>query len=535
VFHKSNPDDGTTDSEVRFVMIPTFWLVPEMLQTLESNSDIPANCNAMIRTTQPKPELCRIGNRRRLFRIIALLGLIFIPTMASAQTPSSGSDSSEPISYYRKIRPILQRRCSGCHFAGKQEGDLLVVSVADLLKGGTSGPAIIAGKPDDSPLIANISGEKPSMPLNADPLSADEVQRIRTWIEQGAADDTPASLGNPISATNPPAYRTPPVVTSMDYSPDGQWLAVSGYHEVLIHSVADPEAPPKRLIGRSQRIESVCFSPDGKVLAVAGGTPSLFGEIQLWKVEDGSLLHSVTMSHDTLFGLSFTADGKTVAFGGADNSVRAVDVESGSQKMRMDAHSDWVHGTTFSLKDDHVISVSRDRSMKLTILSSGQFVDNITSITPGALKGGLAAVQRHPTREEVLAVGSDGEPRLYKIFRTQARQIGDDFNLLKKYPVLPGRLCDIDFSTSGNLFVCGSSTAVGGAARVYFTEDPAKWVDLPGISGPCFAVAFRPDEKQVAISGFDGIVRLHHAETGQPERSFSAAPRGALTASSAPQ
>ncbi len=52
--------------------------------------------------------------------------------------------------------------------------------------------------------------------------------------------------------------------------------------------------------------------------------------------------------------------------------------------MRFDAHSDYVLGTTFSLKQDHLITVSRDMSMKLVIVENGQFVDNITSITPGA-------------------------------------------------------------------------------------------------------------------------------------------------------
>ena len=62
---------------------------------------------------------------------------------------------------------------------------------------------------------------------------------------------------------------------------------------------------------------------------------------------------------------------------------------------------------------------SRDRSMKLTIVSNAQFVDNITSITPGALKGGLMAVQRHPKKEQVLVAGADGRPKQYKIFRTR--------------------------------------------------------------------------------------------------------------------
>lgn len=456
-------------------------------------------------------------SRSTLPGFAGLLTALFLTTTSFAQ------DSAESkVSYYRSIRPILQRNCSGCHFGGKKEGGLVVTSVADLLHGGDSGAAILAGKVDDSPLIQNVIGDDPEMPLNADPLKPEQVELLKKWISQGAVDDTPASVEQVVSPENPPVYTSPPVVTSLDYSPDGRLLAVTGYHEVQIHTL-DGSAAPRRFIGRAQRIESLAFSPNGQILAVAGGTPSLFGELQLWNVADGKLLHAITIGNDSLFGVSFNDDGTLVAFGSADNRVRVVKVDSGEQQMRMDAHADWVQGTTFSLKNDHVISVSRDRSMKLSIVSNGQFVDNITSITPGALKGGLADVQRLPAAEEVLAVGADGEPRLYKIFRERARQIGDDFNLIRSWPRVEGRLTDLDIARSGTRFVIGSSTAVSGAARICMVADPAKNVDLPGIPSPVFAVSFRPDDAQVAVGGFDGIVRLFNAETGQLETSFPAA------------
>jgi len=461
-----------------------------------------------------------------LLLVVLSHSLIFPSTLTGQEL------TEKKVSYYRSVRPILQRRCSGCHFDGKREGGLSVLAVTELLKGGDAGASVAAGKPDDSPLIQRVSGEKPDMPLNADPLTSEQIETLRTWIAQGAVDDTPADVGQAIDATHPPVYRTAPLVASIDYSPDGKRLAVAGYHEVLIHTL-DGTAPVQRLIGRAQRVESLSFSPDGQILAVAAGTPSLFGELQLWNVGESKLVHAVTLSHDAMFGVSFNADGTLVGFGGADNRVRVVKVETGEVTMRMDAHSDWVHGTTFSLKNDHVISVSRDRSMKLTIVANGQFVDNITSITPGALKGGLVDVQRHPTQEQVLAVGSDGEPRLYKIFREQARQIGDDFNLVRAYQKLPGRLTDLDFSPSGSRFVVGASTATSGSARVYMTDDPAKVVDLQGLASPVFAVSFRPDEKQVAVAGFDGVIRLFNAESGAIEASFPAGPITSTPASAA--
>jgi WD40 repeat protein len=456
--------------------------------------------------------------------------LCLLPATSHGQEATA--TASKPVSYYRSVRPILQRYCSGCHFAGKREGELSVTSVAELAKGGVAGTAFSVGKPDESVIIRYISGDDPEMPVNGDPLKPEQVETIRQWIAQGATDDTPASLEKPVSPDNPPVYSTPPVVTAIDYSPDGRRLAVSGYHEVQIHTL-DNSAPVQRLIGRAQRIESLAFSPDGKLLAVAGGTPALFGELQLWNLPESRLMHAVTLGTDSLFGVSFNTDGSLVAFGGADNRVRVVDVASGEVRMRMDAHADWVLGTTFSLKNDHVISVSRDRSMKLTIVENGQFVDNITSITPGALKGGLADVQRMPTAEEVLAGGADGEPRLYRIFRERARQIGDDFNLIRAYPRLEGRITDVDVSPTGARFIAGASTAVAGSARLYTTADPAKIVDLQGLTSPVFAVSIRGDEKQAAVAGFDGTVRLYNADTGALETSFPAAALSAPPATTA--
>jgi WD40 repeat protein len=159
-------------------------------------------------------------------------------------------------------------------------------------------------------------------------------------------------------------------------------------------------------------------------------------------------------------------------------------------------------------------------SMKLTELKTSQFIDNITSITPGALKGGLMAVQRHPKEEQLLLGGADGEPKLYKIFRTQARQIGDDFNRLRGYAKMTGRIVSLQFNADGSRFVVGSSNATTGAARIYKTDADQPQFELAGHKSGVFAVAFRPDGKQVATGGLDGVVRLFDADTGILVREF---------------
>jgi len=443
--------------------------------------------------------------------LLAALGL----GLTSAHAADDAAPAEvKPVSYYREVRPLLQRHCSGCHQPAKAGGKLILTSFEEFLKGGEAGAGFVAGKADDSVILQYIVGDPPEMPRGADPLKPEQVDLIRRWITEGAKDDTPATARDTISAEHPPLYSTPPVITSLAYSPDSQQLAVSGHHEVLIHK-ADGTGRVARLIGRSAKINSVDYSPDGKWIAVTGGNPSLFGEVQLWNTATHELKQSQQISFDTLFGGSFSDDSLQFAFGSFDNKARVMEVESGKVIMSLDAHSDLVFDTTFSLKLDHLISVSRDMAMKLTEIKTAQFIDNITSITPGALKGGLMAVQRHPKEEQVLVGGADGEPKLYKIFRTQARQIGDDFNRIRGYPALPGRINSLQFNADGSKFVVGSSNATSGAARIYNTDDAKLLHELPGHTGGVFAVAFRPDGKQVATGGFDGKVRLFDVETGQ--------------------
>ncbi|MSR58462.1 MAG: hypothetical protein EXS05_12550 [Planctomycetaceae bacterium] len=448
--------------------------------------------------------------------LLALLGVWFPGESAiRADEPAKVS----PVSFYRQVRPLLQRNCTGCHQPAKAGGKLILTSFAATLAGGEQGAGFEAGKPGDSLLIEAISGEKPSMPKGAPPLSKDQVALIGRWVQEGAKDDTPAEVQDTISPENPPMYHSAPVISALAWSPDGQLIAVSGFREILLHK-ADGSGLAGRLVGRSQYITSLTFSPDGKLLAATGGNPSLFGEVQFWNVAERKLERSVTLTTDTLFGGRFSDDGTLFAFGGADNSARILRVADAEQILKFDAHADWVMGTTFSVDAKHMISISRDRSMKLSIVESGQFVDNITSITPGALKGGLQALRRHPKKDELLIGGADGEPKLYKMIRTQVRIIGDDFNKLRGYPVMKGRIFALDFNADGSQYVAGSSTGGTGMARIYSTEDGKLLHELPGHTRGVFAVAFAPDGKRVATGGFDGIIRIFNAENGELFKDF---------------
>jgi WD40 repeat protein len=452
------------------------------------------------------------------------------PGWSLGAEPAAGA--AAPLSYFRDIRPILQAHCQGCHQPAKAGGDYVMTTHELLLKGGESDePAIVPGQPDKSHLMEEITPHdgKAEMPKDRPPLAAEQIARLRQWIAEGARDDTPAAVRALVDAEHPPVYEGPPVLTALDFSADDGLLAISGYHEVLLHK-ADGTGLAGRLIGQSERIESAAFSPDGTLLAVTGGSPGRLGEVQIWEVAERKLRHSVPVGFDTLYGASWSHDGTKVAFGCADNSVRAIDAASGQQVLYQGAHSDWVLDTVFSQDSSHLISVSRDRSMKLIEVATQRFVDNITSITPGALKGGLEAVDRHPRKDELLIGGADGVPKVYKMIRTQARQIGDDFNLIKAYEPVPGRIFDVRFAPDGSRFVVGSSLDGAGEVRVYETDSGRLLAQLAGQQGAVYCVAVSRSGQVVAAAGFDGVVRRWNLATFEPLGEFSPLPPGAKVA-----
>ena len=453
-------------------------------------------------------------------RLLLALPLLFCGLAAEAAETVPAGDAS----YFRDVLPILRaQNCTGCHQPAKRGGEYVMTEFAGLLKGGETGEAaIVPGDVKKSYLIQQITpvDGKAEMPKDAPPLSGAEIATITKWIEQGAKDDTPASNRPQYDADHPPVYMAPPVIKSVEYSPAGDLVAVSGYHEVLLHK-ADGSGLAGRLVGQSERIEQARFSPDGKMLAVAGGSPGRFGELQIWDLEKRELKLSLMLGYDTCYGASWSPSGKMVAVGCPDNTTRAFDVETGQQILFSGAHNDWVLGTTFSVNSDHVISVSRDMSMKLVEVATQRFIDNITSITPGALKGGLISIERHPTKDELLCGGADGAPKVFKMVRTEARKIGDNANLIREYGAMPGRVFGVAFSADGTKIAAASSNDGVGQVRVYKADDGAVlWqVDVP--EGGMYAVDFHPDGSTVVAGGFDGDVRLYSAADGKLIKRFT--------------
>jgi WD40 repeat protein len=431
------------------------------------------------------------------------------------------------VSFHNEIRPILMKRCSGCHQPASRSGKLSVASYAALKSGGIAGPGFVSGKPADSPVYKSVSGKNPSMPKGGPPLSAKEVDTLRLWIEQGGRDDTPQPKDT-ISQETPPVYARAPVVTAMAYSPDGSLLAVSGYREIIVRK-SDGSETVARLVGRSQRIEGIAFSPDGKYLAAVGGNSCRFGELQLWDVAERKLVKSQEIGFDVLYGVSFSPDGKLVAFGGAEKSAYLYAVPECTQVLKFDNHSDWVFGTTFTRDSKHMVTTSRDRAIKMVEIATKNFVDDVNY---QVYNGGYNAIARNPMTDEVAVGGDEGLVRYYSIYKKQARTMNrEDYNLLRTYEKMPPPIYSLAFSPDGALFAAGART---GEVWVYKTAEPAPVLKLKTQEGSVHSLAWHPKGGQLAVSGYDGAVRLYEMPAGKEIGKFVPVPLGKRTAKAGP-
>ena len=168
-----------------------------------------------------------VSNLVGLSAVLALISLL--PAGAAAQ---SGVQF-----FSHEVRPIMERTCWNCHSDQIQSSGLDLSSREGALLGGLRGPAIVPGNAADSLLFRQVAGiEGPAMPLGV-PLTEEEIEVFRTWINEGAEWDaepiiTPSGEGFTAFATNLPesarqywAFKLPqkhslPDISSFDHPID---------------------------------------------------------------------------------------------------------------------------------------------------------------------------------------------------------------------------------------------------------------------------------------------------------------------------
>ncbi|MCE9603280.1 MAG: PSD1 and planctomycete cytochrome C domain-containing protein [Planctomycetia bacterium] len=140
---------------------------------------------------------------------IVLLSIVCSTPLYAAETAPTNASPAGIEFFERKIRPIFVERCYGCHSteSKKAEGGLLLDSREAILKGGDSGPALVAGDPEKSLLIIAVRQTDKDLKMPPeDKLPAVQLADLGAWVKMGAPDPRLASTAKGSAIASRPKF-----------------------------------------------------------------------------------------------------------------------------------------------------------------------------------------------------------------------------------------------------------------------------------------------------------------------------------------
>ncbi|MFN5394370.1 MAG: c-type cytochrome domain-containing protein [Planctomycetota bacterium] len=348
----------------------------------------------------------------RRIRIFALIG-------ASVTSICINLQAQDAVGFRNQVAPILQEHCVACHCAKRAEGGYRLDTIEQLSKAGDGAASpIVAGKRDQSEWILRMKHADPDlrMPLDSEPLSAESIELISKWIDQGAklegipATDPLWSIIPP--RTYPPApehYALAFPITALAFSSDGTQVFSSGYHEVLAWNAADG-ALVGRFGNQTQRIYAIASSSDPNKLFVGGGTPGSIGEVRLLNLANRSVEQTIVRGPDVVLDVALRPGSQELAVAMADNTIRIINLEKNEQRRMIASHADWVTQLAYSEDGKRLGSSSRDKSAKVADAETGELLGSY----PGhaAAVRGIAAFQ---DGKQWISVGADNKIHRWEV------------------------------------------------------------------------------------------------------------------------
>ena len=178
------------------------------------------------------------------------------------------------------------------------------------------------------------------------------------------------------------------LVTNAQFSPDGKRLVIATVQGIVkIWKLDDCQWEEKLTIHHRYFVTNAGFSPDGKhlVTVISGETYSnridTINEAKLWEIEGDQWQEKVTIEHsNTVSNVHFSLDGKHLVTASRDGTVKICGLEGGNWQVKATIrHSGPVTSASFSCDGKFLVTASYDRTAKICRLKGGKWQEIVTT------------------------------------------------------------------------------------------------------------------------------------------------------------
>jgi WD40 repeat protein len=248
-------------------------------------------------------------------------------------------------------------------------------------------------------------------------------------------------------------------------------------------------------------IQSVAFSPDGKLLAAGDSN----GQIRLLRVEDGQPVFTLQGHGKNLWltSVNFSPDGQKLVSGSFDQTVRLWDVNTGQCIRVFTGHESWVWSVVYSPQGKTIASASDDKTVRLWDVITGECIRIFTGHTHW-----IWSVAFSP-QGNTLATGSyDRTIKLWNI------STGECFQTLEGHE---SSVWSVDFSPDSQTLASGS---LDYTVRLWNIDTGECLNKIQGHTKEVRAVAFSPDGRTLVSGSYDQTIKLWNVNTGECLKTF---------------